>query len=130
MMNPNLKVNRDAVLVIEQSDGSTKQNRRSSEIGNFSQFFERRRKSIIGCVFGHAEAGASERAEWLKMQERLRKVKEMLNRRSNHYERARFQCVDEPDDDEVPYELMGQVSVLLFIVSLLIFATIAGVEGI
>ena len=99
--------------------------------GSIGQFLEKRRESVIGRIFGHAEVEVeSESAEDLEMQRKLRQVQEKLDQRSNHQSRARVRCVDEPDDDDVPYELMGQILVLSLLAILLLFAWIADMEGI
>ena len=60
----------------------------------------------------------------------MRRVSEQLANRSNRFDGARYQCADEEGDDNVPYELMGQVLIVTFLVTLLIFVWLAELEGV
>ena len=141
-MNTKQHINRtDTVPLLELGDNRPSRRRRSSVVdsvekflgrrrSSIGQFFERSRESLIGRVFGHAAEETHESDEWIEMQRRLRQVKDKLDQRSTQQGRARVRCVDEPDDHDIPYELMGQVLVLSLLAVLFLFAWIADLEGI
>ena len=139
-MNTKPFVNHDAVPLREFCGARHRQRRRSSVVdsvekflgrrrSSIGQFLERRRDTIIERVFGPAEEENVESAEWLEMRRRLRQVEGKLTQRSNQQCRARVRCVDGTDDDEIPYELMGQVLVLTLLATVILFAWIAEEEG-
>ena len=102
--------------------------RRSSVIDSFHQLLSHRRGSVVGHFFERFRETQSIEAEWTTMQHQVMTVKRKLHQRSMRDCRARVRCVAEYADDDVPYELMGQVTVISLISLFILFGWLASME--
>ena len=133
-MKAKLFIRRDTDPLLELGLLRPTERRRSSVVVSVEKFIERRRSSIgqyfLERLFGHEKEESVESGEWLEIRRKVREVEGKLNQRSTQQCRAGVRCINQHDDDDVPYELMGQVLVLSIIATLLLFAAIADMEGI